>query len=64
MYEYIHLFILLVPYAWDEPILEPYITLGISGGTSATYNMNKPGDGEQLCYQNFIFLAATSTFNG
>ncbi|XP_036356919.1 vacuolar protein sorting-associated protein 13D isoform X3 [Octopus sinensis] len=53
-----------LPYAWDEPILNPYITLGISGGTSATYNMNKPGEGEQLCYQNFIFLAATSTFNG
>ncbi|CAE1274656.1 VPS13D [Acanthosepion pharaonis] len=53
-----------LPYAWDEPILEPYITLGISGGTCATYNMNKPGDGEQLCYQNFIFLAATSTFIG
>ncbi|GAB1600262.1 intermembrane lipid transfer protein VPS13D [Argonauta hians] len=53
-----------LPYAWDEPILDPYITLGISGGTSATYNMNKPGEGEQLCYQNFIFLAATATFNG
>ncbi|KAL5009744.1 hypothetical protein ScPMuIL_012049 [Solemya velum] len=50
-------------YAWDEPTLDPFITLSVRGGTSGTYNMNKLEEGEQLCYENFIFLGATATFN-
>lgn len=57
------LLICTVRYAWDEPTLEPFITLSVHGGTSGTYNMNKLEEGEQLCYENFIFLGATSTFN-
>lgn len=51
-----------VPYAWDEPTLPPHITLRVQGGTSATYDMSVIGDGEKLCYENFIYIAFTHTF--
>ncbi|XP_060085097.1 intermembrane lipid transfer protein VPS13D-like [Ylistrum balloti] len=50
-------------YAWDEPTFAPSISLNVQGGTSATYNMNKLEEGEKLYYQNFIYLAATASFN-
>ena len=52
-----------VDYAWDEPTLPPYITCSITGGTSATYNLNALGDGDQLCYENFIYITFQSTFS-
>ncbi|XP_041352246.1 vacuolar protein sorting-associated protein 13D-like isoform X2 [Gigantopelta aegis] len=52
-----------VPYAWDEPTMSPQLTLKIPGGTSATYNLNKLEEGPQLCYENFIYIAATHTFS-
>ncbi|XP_055954862.1 intermembrane lipid transfer protein VPS13D-like [Patella vulgata] len=52
-----------VLYAWDEPILEPSLSLQIPGGMTATYNLNKLGEGTQLNYENYIYLAATHTFN-
>ena len=51
-----------LPYAWDEPILPPYLTLSVQGGTSATYNMNVSSDGDQLFYENFIYIAFKATF--
>ena len=53
-----------VPYAWDEPTLPPHITLRVGGGSTATYDMNVIADGEQLCYENFIYIAFTGTFLG
>ena len=53
-----------IPYAWDEPTLPPHITLRVQGGSSATYNMDVIRDGDQLCYENFIYIAFTGTFNG
>ena len=53
-----------VPYAWDEPTLPPHLTLTVQGGTSATYNMNSIADGDQLCYENFIYLCFSATFKG
>lgn len=32
-----------VPYAWDEPILEPHLTCVAPGGSTATYNMDVTG---------------------
>jgi len=52
-----------VDYAWDEPTLPPYITCSITGGTSATYNLNALGDGDQLIYENFIYITFQSTFD-
>ncbi|OPL21408.1 hypothetical protein AM593_02812, partial [Mytilus galloprovincialis] len=51
-----------VPYTWDEPIEEPLMTLYVQGGSKVTYNLDKLEEGEQLCYENFIYLEATSTF--
>lgn len=52
----------IVSYAWDEPILNPSITLRVKGGTSATYDMDKLEEGKQLCYPNFIYLRAAASF--
>ncbi|RUS84448.1 hypothetical protein EGW08_007832 [Elysia chlorotica] len=53
-----------IPYAWDEPTVTPLrLTLGIMGGTSASYSLDKLEEGEQLHYENFIYLAATATFD-
>ena len=52
-----------VDYAWDEPTFEPHITCSIPGGTSATYNLNTLGDGDQLVYENFIYITFQSTFD-
>ena len=52
-----------VDYAWDEPTLPPYVTCSITGGTSATYNLNTLGDGDQLIYENFIYITFQSTFD-
>ena len=51
-----------VPYTWDEPTMEPLMTMYAQGGSKTTYDLDKLEEGEQLCYENFIFLAATSTF--
>ncbi|GFR72193.1 vacuolar protein sorting-associated protein 13D [Elysia marginata] len=53
-----------IPYTWDEPTVTPLrLTLGIMGGTSASYSLDKLEEGEQLHYENFIYLAATATFD-
>ncbi|KAM4703144.1 intermembrane lipid transfer protein VPS13D [Rhinophrynus dorsalis] len=53
-------------YAWDEPILPPYITVTVKGAGSSeiTCNMNDFQDSKQLYYENFIYIAATYTFSG
>lgn len=51
-----------VAYAWDEPTLPPHITLSVHGGSSATYNMDIISDGDQLFYENFIYIAFKATF--
>jgi vacuolar protein sorting-associated protein 13D len=53
-----------LPYAWDEPTLPPHITCTAPGGSSATYNMNVTGEGSQLTYENFIYIAMNGTFGG
>ncbi|XP_054721064.1 intermembrane lipid transfer protein VPS13D-like [Uloborus diversus] len=51
-----------VPYAFDEPTLPPYITCCAPGGSAATYNMNIFSEGNQLFYENFIYIIFTGTF--
>lgn len=51
-----------LPFAWDEPSLAPHITCCAPGGSVATYNMNVIGEGSQLTYENFIYIAMTETF--
>ncbi|XP_076466689.1 LOW QUALITY PROTEIN: intermembrane lipid transfer protein VPS13D-like [Babylonia areolata] len=52
------------PYSWDEPTLNPLkLQLQIPGGTSATYSLDRLEEGEQLQYENFIYLIATPTFD-
>ncbi|KAL4233287.1 Vacuolar protein sorting-associated protein 13D [Mactra antiquata] len=50
-----------LPYAWDEPTLDPYLTLSVANGTTATYNLDNLGEGEQLTYQNYLYICATTT---
>ncbi|XP_041275721.1 vacuolar protein sorting-associated protein 13D isoform X1 [Onychostruthus taczanowskii] len=53
-------------YAWDEPILHPFITLTVKGAGSSEVVccMNDFQDSKQLYYENFIYIAATYTFSG
>lgn len=53
-------------YAWDEPILSPYITLTVKGAGSSevVFCMNDFQENKQLFYENFIYIAATYTFSG
>ena len=51
-----------LPYAWDEPTLPPHLTVSAPGGSMATYNLNVIGEGQQLTYENFIYIALTGTF--
>ena len=52
-----------VPYAWDEPTLEQHLTCTAPGGSTEMYNMNVIGAGNQLTYENFIYIAMTVTTN-
>lgn len=53
-------------YAWDEPVLPPYIMLTVKGAGSSEIicNMNDFQDSKQLYYENFIYIAAAYTFSG
>ncbi|XP_058711402.1 intermembrane lipid transfer protein VPS13D [Poecile atricapillus] len=53
-------------YAWDEPVLPPFITLTVKGAGSSEVVccMNDFQDSKQLYYENFIYIAATYTFSG
>lgn len=51
-----------VPYAWDEPISPSILTITAPGGISASYDLDKLGDGPLLSYENFIYIAFTGTF--
>ena len=50
-------------YAWDEPTLQEMITCSVVGGTTEKYDLRKFGDGENLYYENHIYLAFEQTFN-
>ena len=52
-----------LPYALDVPILPAHLSVVAPGSaSSATYNMNVEGEGSELTYENFIYLAFTATF--
>ena len=51
-----------VPYALDGPVLPPHITVCAPGGSVSTYNMNVTGSGNELTYENFIYIALTCSF--
>lgn len=51
-----------VAYAWDESTLNPHITVRAPGGSSSTYDMNSLAPGDQLTYENFIYIIFTATF--
>ena len=53
-----------IPYALDEPTLNPHLICEAPGGSSATYNLNILGEGSQLTYENFIYIALTMSFDG
>jgi vacuolar protein sorting-associated protein 13D len=52
-----------IDYAWDEPTLKQAITCSVLGGTKETYDLQKLGHGENLCYENHICLALEHTFD-
>ena len=52
-----------IDYAWDEPTLRQMITCSVLGGTKETYDLQKLGNGENLCYENHICLALEQTFD-
>jgi hypothetical protein len=49
-------------YAWDESTLNPHITVRAPGGSCSTYDMNTLAPGDQLTYENFIYISFTGTF--
>ena len=51
-----------VPYALDGPVLPPHLTVSAPGGSLATYNMNITGAGNELTYENFIYIVMTASF--
>lgn len=51
-----------LPYAWDDPTLKPHITVCAPGGSCATYDINSFAPGDQLTYDNYIYIAFTGTF--
>ena len=51
-----------VPYALDDPIHKPNLTVCAPGGSLGNYNMDKTGPGSELTYENFIYIAMTTTF--
>ncbi|XP_066838355.1 intermembrane lipid transfer protein VPS13D isoform X3 [Anser cygnoides] len=53
-------------YAWDEPVLPPFIMLTVKGAGSSEIvcSMNDFQDSKQLYYENFIYIAAAYTFSG
>ncbi|KYM95934.1 Vacuolar protein sorting-associated protein 13D [Cyphomyrmex costatus] len=51
-----------VPYALDEPIKTAGLVLTAPGGVTASYDLNKLGEGRGLTYENFIYIAFTGTF--
>lgn len=52
-----------IDYAWDEITLKQSITCSVMGGTKETYDLQKFGPGENLCYENHIYLALEHTFD-
>uniref|UniRef100_A0A8C2JST0 Vacuolar protein sorting 13 homolog D n=1 Tax=Cyprinus carpio TaxID=7962 RepID=A0A8C2JST0_CYPCA len=55
----------VLDYAYDEPILQPYITLTVKGAGSSevTADMNFFREYNKLYYENFIYIAASFTFS-
>ncbi|KYN30792.1 Vacuolar protein sorting-associated protein 13D [Trachymyrmex septentrionalis] len=51
-----------VPYALDEPIKTAGLVLTAPGDVTASYDLNKLGEGRGLTYENFIYIAFTGTF--
>lgn len=51
-----------VPYALDEPTKPQRLTVAAPGGVSASYDINKLGEGPGLTYENFIYISFTGTF--
>ena len=49
-------------YAWDELTLKPHITVRAPGGSCSTYDLTSLAPGDQLTYQNFIYIAFNGTF--
>ncbi|XP_054162795.1 intermembrane lipid transfer protein VPS13D-like [Oppia nitens] len=52
-----------MPYAWDESTLKPHITVRAPGGSVSTYDLMSLAPGDQLTYENFVYLAFNATFN-
>lgn len=49
-------------YAWDECTMKPHITVCAPGGSSSIYDLNSLRPGNNLTYENFIYIAFTGTF--
>ena len=52
----------VVHYAWDEPVLERKLVIGVRGGTCDQFDANQTDDLKHLYYENFIYIAFTDTF--
>jgi vacuolar protein sorting-associated protein 13D len=52
-----------LPYAWDEPMLEPELNVIAPGDVSSIVNMNVLNYATLLTYENFLYLALTCTFS-
>ena len=51
-----------MPYVWDEPTKAARLTVVAPGGLSSIYDMSILKEGNQLTYENFIYLCLGVTF--
>ncbi|XP_071747088.1 intermembrane lipid transfer protein VPS13D [Lepeophtheirus salmonis] len=51
------------PYALDEPTLKPILTCLAPGCSMGVYDLNRIGEGDQLTYENFIYITLLNTFS-
>jgi vacuolar protein sorting-associated protein 13D len=52
-----------VPYVWDEPTRGGRLTVIAPGGASSAYDMTTLKEGNQLTYENFIYVCLSVTFD-
>jgi vacuolar protein sorting-associated protein 13D len=52
-----------IDYTWDELTSKPTLTCSILDGSKAIYDLLKLGSGDDLFYQNYIYLAFQETFD-
>ncbi|VDM31742.1 unnamed protein product [Hydatigera taeniaeformis] len=49
----------MVNYAPEEPLLPPYLSVGVQGDLNNFYDLSKPGPGSRLVYDNCVYIGVS-----